>query len=57
MKTLLDKISGYKTYGIIALGLLVTLGYWLNLIPSDLYKDLLILLGLGGAATMRAAIS
>ena len=57
MKTLLDKISGYKTYGIIAFGLLVTLGYWLNLIPSDLYKDLLILLGLGGAATMRAAIS
>ena len=56
MQKLIDWFEGKKTYFIILIGLVVTVLYWLGIIPQALYQQIMVLLGLGGAAALRSSI-
>ncbi len=49
--------DGYKTYGVVALTMLVVVVHGLGWIDDGMRTNLLTLLGMGGVATLRRAIT
>lgn len=55
MNKTLEWLKGKKTYITTVIGAIVVVLWWLNIIDSDLADKILILLGFGGIAALRAS--
>ena len=53
---MLDKLRGYKTYIVAGAGALMWFCNTMGWLPDETFNQLLVLVGLGGAVTLRAGI-
>jgi hypothetical protein len=57
LRDMVQGLSGYKTYLVAAAAGALTVAQMLGYIDAEAYANLMLLLGAGGVATLRAAIS